>query len=97
MEGNSGRHSPVIPATMVNILVGIALAAIHTSRAGFTVTGLAVPVIILLAVINPFFEEVLEAGYFIHSLRRYGMWPAVLGVVYSGGCYIRIRGSMGRH
>ncbi len=67
-----------IPATMVNILVSIALAGINAPRAGITVTRLAVPVIILLVVINPFFEEVLEAGYLIHSLRRYGMWPAVL-------------------
>jgi hypothetical protein len=27
---------------------------------------------------NPILEEVLEAGYFIHSLKGFGMWPAVL-------------------
>lgn len=67
-----------ITATVLEILVSISLAGVHAPRAGFTVTGLTVPVIIVLAIINPFFEEVLETGYFLHSLQRYGMWPAVL-------------------
>jgi membrane protease YdiL (CAAX protease family) len=65
-------------ATTVKILVSISLSAIHSERPGFMVAELTVRVIILLTVINPFFEELLEAGYFIHSLRRYGMWPVVL-------------------
>jgi membrane protease YdiL (CAAX protease family) len=67
-----------IAATILKILVSISLAGIHAPRAGFSVTGLTVPVIVILTIINPFFEEVLEAGYFMHSLRWSGMWPAVL-------------------
>jgi len=67
-----------IGATVVKLLVLVLLAAVHPQRPGFVIAGLTVPVIFLLAVINPFFEEVLEAGYFIHSLQRLGMWPAVL-------------------
>jgi membrane protease YdiL (CAAX protease family) len=32
----------------------------------------------LIVAINPIFEELLETGYFIHALQRYGMWVAVL-------------------
>jgi membrane protease YdiL (CAAX protease family) len=39
---------------------------------------LSVPFVILVSVINPFFEETMESGYFIHSLQRYGQWTAVL-------------------
>jgi membrane protease YdiL (CAAX protease family) len=31
----------------------------------------------LLVAVNPVFEETLEAGYFIQSLQRHGMWVAV--------------------
>jgi membrane protease YdiL (CAAX protease family) len=64
--------------TTVKILVAIAAYSIHPRQPGFVVAGLTVPVIILLTLINPFFEELLEAGYFIHSLRGHGMWPVVL-------------------
>ena len=67
-----------ITVTTVKILVSISLSAIHPPGPGLVIAGLTVPVIILLAVINPFFEEVLEAGYFIRSLQRFGMWPVVL-------------------
>ena len=77
-KGTAGGILLFIAATIVKILVSLSLTAIHSPRAGFVVAGLTVPVIILLAVINPFFEEVLEAGYLIHSLQRFGMWPAVL-------------------
>jgi membrane protease YdiL (CAAX protease family) len=77
-KGTAGGILLFIAATMVKILVSVLLAGSRSQRPGFTVAGLSVPVIILLAVINPFFEEVLEAGYFIHSLQRFGMWPAVL-------------------
>jgi membrane protease YdiL (CAAX protease family) len=40
--------------------------------------GLTLPFILLHSAINPVFEEVLEAGYFIRSLQRFGMWPAIL-------------------
>jgi membrane protease YdiL (CAAX protease family) len=38
----------------------------------------AVLAILFVSIINPVFEELLETGYFIHSLQRFGMWPAVI-------------------
>jgi len=43
-----------------------------------TVAGIALPVILLSALVIPILEEVLEAGYMIHSLQSFGLWPAVL-------------------
>lgn len=40
--------------------------------------GLTLPFAILLAVINPIFEELMEVGYVVHALKPYGVWPAVL-------------------
>jgi membrane protease YdiL (CAAX protease family) len=39
---------------------------------------LSLPMVLLLSAINPVFEEAIGVGYFIHVLRRFGMWPAVL-------------------
>ena len=77
-KGTAGGILLFIAATVVKLLVVILLSAVHPQRPGYVIAALSVPVIFLLAVINPFFEEVLEAGYFIHSLQRFGMWPAVL-------------------
>jgi hypothetical protein len=41
-------------------------------------TNLAIPVIISTVIINSVFEEVVEAGYFIHTFSRFGMWSAIL-------------------
>lgn len=41
-------------------------------------TGLSIPVIISTMIINSVFEEVVEAGYFIHTFSRFGMWFAIL-------------------
>jgi membrane protease YdiL (CAAX protease family) len=38
----------------------------------------SLPMLILTLAINPVFEEMIETGYFIRSLERYGMWGAVL-------------------
>jgi membrane protease YdiL (CAAX protease family) len=38
----------------------------------------SLPWLIVTLAINPVFEEMIEAGYFIHTLQRYGMWVAVL-------------------
>jgi membrane protease YdiL (CAAX protease family) len=35
-------------------------------------------VVLLVSAVNPVFEEAMGVGYFIHALRRFGMWPAVL-------------------
>jgi membrane protease YdiL (CAAX protease family) len=44
--------------------------------------GLTLPFIILLSIINPVFEELMEVGYFVHALKRYGVWPAVLASAF---------------
>jgi membrane protease YdiL (CAAX protease family) len=41
------------------------------------VTELSLPFIILISVVNPVLEESLWGGYFVHALKRYGMWVAV--------------------
>jgi membrane protease YdiL (CAAX protease family) len=38
----------------------------------------SLPMLILTLAINPVFEEMIETGYFVRSLERYGMWVAVL-------------------
>jgi membrane protease YdiL (CAAX protease family) len=45
---------------------------------GVTVGRLTLPFILLFSLINPIYEEVLGTGYFIHSLQRHGMLPAVV-------------------
>ena len=39
---------------------------------------LTLPFVILVSVINPAFEELMEVGYFVHVLKGYGMWPAIV-------------------
>jgi len=38
----------------------------------------SLPFVILVSLINPFYEEILEVGYFTQTFKRYGMWPTVL-------------------
>ena len=38
---------------------------------------LTLPVVILITLVNPAFEEITEVGYVFHTLKRYGKWPAV--------------------
>lgn len=56
--------------------------AIHPAAAalpaGVSAGKLTVPFVILFSVANPFFEELMETGYFIKSLQGFGIWPAVL-------------------
>jgi membrane protease YdiL (CAAX protease family) len=42
------------------------------------VAEVSLPFIILISVVNPVFEESLWGGYFVHALKRYGMWVTVL-------------------
>lgn len=58
--------------------VGLLVQTIHPEQTSYSVAGIGLPVILLFSLINPILEEVLEAGYFIHSLKGFGMWPAVL-------------------
>ncbi|MDB5332976.1 MAG: amino terminal protease family protein [Phycisphaerales bacterium] len=65
------------------LIVGLAIGIVGVLLPGIVnflpVAGhLSLPFVILVSVINPFFEETMESGYFIQSLQRYGMWSAVL-------------------
>jgi hypothetical protein len=51
---------------------------IPPKRLSIIVTGLAIPVIIATQIVNAVFEEVVEAGYFINTFSRFGMWFAIL-------------------
>jgi membrane protease YdiL (CAAX protease family) len=51
---------------------------IHSLHPKVIVAALAVPVVVLSQIINSVFEEVVEAGYFVHTFSRFGMWPAIL-------------------
>jgi membrane protease YdiL (CAAX protease family) len=59
---------------------GVTLGAqvVHPEHSPFTVGRLAVVAVLVISIINPVFEELLETGYFIHPLQKFGMWPAVL-------------------
>jgi uncharacterized protein len=62
----------------IEAALGYLLDLAHPQKPGFESIGLTLPAIIILSVINPIFEEVLEAGYFIHSLQRFGKWGGVV-------------------
>ena len=47
-----------------------------------SVSQLSLSVLVTFAVINPVFEEIIEAGYFVQSLQRFGMWSAVLASAF---------------
>ena len=46
----------------------------HGVPASPRVSHLTVPFVILIALVNPVFEEAIESGYFFHALQRYGPW-----------------------
>jgi membrane protease YdiL (CAAX protease family) len=66
----------VAQAFMLGLSYGAGI--IHPEQASVAAGRLAVLPILLISLINPVFEETLETGYFIHQLKRFGMWPAVL-------------------
>jgi membrane protease YdiL (CAAX protease family) len=66
----------VAEAVMLGVSYGAGI--IHPEQAPVAAGRLAVLPILLISLINPVFEEALETGYFIHQLKRFGMWPAVL-------------------
>jgi membrane protease YdiL (CAAX protease family) len=59
--------------------------ALHGTPAFLRVSHLTIPFIILLATINPIFEETFESGYFFHALQRYGIWVTVLAAALFRG------------
>lgn len=70
-------------AAAAGVLLGTIGLAVNSMFPGTVQFGsipgsLSLPMVFLLAAINPVFEEAIGVGYFIHVLRRFGMWPAVL-------------------
>jgi membrane protease YdiL (CAAX protease family) len=63
-----------------SVMVGIAYGAgiIHPEQAYVATGRLVVFPILFISLVNPVYEEVLENAYFIHRLKGFGMWPAVL-------------------
>jgi membrane protease YdiL (CAAX protease family) len=52
--------------------------ALSRSLTNNVVSEATLPFIILISAVNPVYEEALWGGYFLHALKRYGMWTAVL-------------------
>jgi membrane protease YdiL (CAAX protease family) len=46
------------------------------------VSHLSIPVLLLFSLINGVFEEIVEVGYFVQSLQRYGVWTTVLASAF---------------
>ncbi len=76
-----------VVAEAASIGATMAARSIHPEQSPFTVGRLAVLPVLLISIINPVFEEVLETGYFIHSLQRFGAWPAVLASAVFRGLF----------
>jgi membrane protease YdiL (CAAX protease family) len=62
-----------------------AATAPHGKPAFLRVSHLTIPFVILVATINPVFEEAIESGYFFHALQRYGAWVTVFAAALFRG------------
>jgi len=69
-KGTGGGLLLFVVAETASIGVTLGAQIIHPEQSPFTVGRLAVLAVLLISIINPFFEEVLETGYFIHSLQK---------------------------
>lgn len=58
--------------------VAYGVGIVHPEQPYVATGRLAVFPILLISLVNPVYEELLETAYFIHQLKRFGMWPAVL-------------------
>jgi membrane protease YdiL (CAAX protease family) len=65
-----------IAVTLLGLVVNV--ASLGSVRFGPLPGSLSLTVVLLVSAVNPVFEEAIGVGYFIHALRRFGMWPAVL-------------------
>ena len=86
-KGTAGGVLLFVVAYGVSNGVTMGAQIIHPEQSPFTVGRLAVLAVLLISIINPVFEEVLETGYFIHSLQKFGMWPAVLASALFRGLF----------
>jgi membrane protease YdiL (CAAX protease family) len=50
----------------------------HTTVDFHRVSEVTMPFVIMICVVNPVFEESMEAGYIFNALQRTGMWPTIL-------------------
>ena len=66
-------------AAIINLLAPTLLPSVQQTR---VVSELSLAFIVLISAINPVFEESLWGGYFVHSLKRYGMWTTVLASAF---------------
>lgn len=57
----------------------------HHAPAFLRVSHLTVPFVILLAIVNPVFEEAIESGYFFHALKRFGPWVTIFAAAFFRG------------
>jgi membrane protease YdiL (CAAX protease family) len=72
-----------VVVVLTTIFQTVLFQVIHPAKIATPLTGaLTLPFVILTSLINPFFEELMEVGYFVHALKRYGMWPAVLASAF---------------
>ena len=94
IRGWSFRSFDLRPAwrsTGAGILLLLAIVSVRYAGAALTnaifpgavhllpvASHVSLPLLILTLAINPVFEEMIETGYFVQSLQRYGMWAAVL-------------------
>lgn len=66
----------------VSLLIAGVATVINANHPGlvhrYSVSLVSLPVVVIFAVINGVFEEVIDSGYIIQSLQKYGMWIAVL-------------------
>ena len=77
-KGTIGGLLLFLVAQSVSIGVTLLAQTLHPASVPYSFGHVAVLAILFISIINPVFEELLETGYFIHSLQRFGMWPAVM-------------------
>jgi uncharacterized protein len=64
---------------LIQRILGFLMREVFHSTVDFhRVIALTIPFIILISIVNPIFEEVLECGYFFQALKSHGMWITVL-------------------
>ena len=67
-----------LTARLIGMLIKFSSPPLPSVLQSRVVSELSLPFIVLISVVNPVFEESLWGGYFVHALKRYGMWVAVL-------------------
>jgi hypothetical protein len=63
---------------LASSLFNAARSIFQARKPAFRFVGMTLPFAVLVAVINPVFEETIQSGYFLQILQHFGMWPAVL-------------------